>query len=209
MSSDPLNAGPSPAPEASRAELVRSRGAALLDGLEKHVPGSREHAEASGSYAFATAVELGLGRSEAELCREIAKLHDIGQMYVPSEVLSKPSGTLTAAEREQLDSHFEAGAHLALGAGLPDDVCAGLQQQRERYDRRGPDGLARDDIPIAARITRAACLCDRILARADSALGSGERRVRNAIDELRGAAGRELDPVVVEALAAVLSRSGA
>ena len=58
MSSDPPNASPSPAADEPPAddrllEQVRLRGAPLLEALEGHVPGAREHAEATGGYAFA------------------------------------------------------------------------------------------------------------------------------------------------------------
>src|SRR5687767_15773095 len=43
---------------------------------------------------------------------------------------------------------YEAGAKLALGAGISDDVCGWLLQIRERFDGQGPDGLAGVAIPI-------------------------------------------------------------
>ena len=62
MSWDPQSGAPSSAADpagggaqADPAELARANGATLLDALEDHRPGSREHAEATASYAFATA----------------------------------------------------------------------------------------------------------------------------------------------------------
>ena len=49
----------------SLATLVQSRGSTLLDALELHVPGSRDHADGTASYAFATAFELGFRRAPA------------------------------------------------------------------------------------------------------------------------------------------------
>lgn len=208
MSSDPPNAGRLPTPEPpadlALAALVRLRGAPLIGALEQHLPGSREHGDASGSYAFAAAVELGLGRVGAELCRETAKLHDAGKVYVPATILAKPAAELTPEEREQLEGHWEAGAKLGLGAGIPDDVCGWLLQTRERFDGTGPEGLAGSAIPIAARVTRAACACDTAIS-APVAAPAAERR-RRALDELRAGSGRELDPDAVEAIASVLER---
>ena len=54
MSSElPADVG-SPAPE-ELAALTRERGAPLLEALERHSPGAREHAEATASYAFVVA----------------------------------------------------------------------------------------------------------------------------------------------------------
>src|SRR5688572_838330 len=196
MSSDPLNAGRSPTadePPADRglAELVRLRGAPLLEALESHLPGSRDHADATGSYAFAAAVGVGLDRAAAELCRETAKLHDVGMVYVPAGAMRVSFESWDAEQRAAFDAHYEAGARLALGAGIPDDVCGWLLQIRERFDGAGPDGLAGDAIPVAARLTRAACAADTVLAFAKESESLEERRVRAAA-LLRGAAGAEL-----------------
>ena len=210
MSLDPPSGDRSSAADADSdvelAELVRARGEALLDALEEHLPGSREHAEATGSYAFAAAVVgLGLSRGQAEVCRETAKLHDVGMVYVALETARTPFDAQTEEQRAEFDAHYEAGARLALGAGIPTDVCGWLLQIRERWDGLGPDGLLRDAIPVAARIARAACACDLSLSGPE---GGSSVEVRRAAAQvaLRGAAGHELDPEVVEALVAVLER---
>ena len=211
MSSDPLSASRSPATEPAGADpaladLVRERGEPLLEALERHLPGSLEHAEATGSYAFAAAVTLRLGRASAELCREAARLHDVGMLYVPAATATTPFASLDEAGRAAFEGHYEAGAKLALGAGVPDDVCGWLLQIRERFDGMGPDGLAGEAIPVAARVMRAACACDTLLASGAGGETLDERRTV-AIEHLRAAAGRELDPNVVEALAAILGRA--
>lgn len=212
MSLDPPSAGRSPAPEPpadlTLASLARLRGAPLIDGLEAHLAGAREHADACGSYAFAAAVELGMGRAGAELCRETARLHDVGKVYIPPSILRLDASEIDAESTRQLERHFEAGARLALGAGIPDDVCGWMLQARERFDGDGPDGLAGAAIPVAARVCRAACLCDSTLSSpAEGPLTTPDERRTVALAELRQSAGSELDPDVVEALVAVLSRN--
>ena len=190
------------------AELVRLRGAPLLDALDAHSPGSREHAEATGAHAFAAAVGVGLDRAAAELYRQTAKLHDVGMVYVPVSVMRTPYESWGAAEHEVFDAHYEAGARLALGAGIPDEVCGWMLQIRERFDGLGPEGLSGDSIPIAARLTRAACACDTLLASAQGGEALNDRRA-DAITRMRGAAGRELDPQIVDALVAAVTRPSA
>jgi HD-GYP domain-containing protein (c-di-GMP phosphodiesterase class II) len=205
MSLDPPNASPSPTadePPADREliERVRLRGAPLLEALESHLPGARHHAEATGRYAYAVAVRLGLDPAEAELCRETAKLHDVGMVYVPTVVTAKPFESWDAEEREAFDGHYEAGAQLARGAGLPEQVCGWLLRIRERFDGGGSEGLAGEAIPIAARIARAACACDTLLAVGGRAAPTPDR-TRDTIARLRAGSGRELDPGAVAALA--------
>jgi HD-GYP domain-containing protein (c-di-GMP phosphodiesterase class II) len=224
MSSDPQSDVPSSEPEqghvggssegeATRtpklepglAALVVARGATLLDGLERHLPGSRDHAEGSASYAFAAAVELGLERDHAEAVRETARLHEVGKVYVPAAVLAKHPGELTPEESAQLDSHSAKGAELARGAGVPEPAAAWIAAACERFDGAGPGALPGEQIPLESRIMRAACAFDGALA-AGAAAPAAERR-RAAIQELGSAAGSELDPRVVEALAAILERA--
>jgi HD-GYP domain-containing protein (c-di-GMP phosphodiesterase class II) len=208
MTSDPPSASPSPEPDPppadpGLAELVRLRGAPLLDALDEHLPGSRDHAEATGAHAFAAAVGIGLDRAAADLCRETAKLHDVGMVYVPAATTQAPWDAWTDDQRAQFDAHYDAGAKLALGAGIPDDVCGWLLQIRERFDGQGPDGLAGDSIPVAARIARAACACDTLLASPQGGETLPERQA-DAVARLRAAAGHELDPSIVEALVGTL-----
>jgi HD-GYP domain-containing protein (c-di-GMP phosphodiesterase class II) len=224
MSSDRPSDGPLPAPEAapgptrdrqavtsefSLGSLVRMRGAPLIEALERHAPGSREHGEATASYAFATAVELGYDRSHSELVREAAKLHEVGKLYVPAHALGKDAASLSASERAQLEGQYEAGYRVAHGAGIAGGVCGWILRARERFDGAGAEKLAADAIPIESRIIRVACTCDGVLASptAASTSPSVEERRRRAIDELGQEAGHELDPRVVEALAAVLDRA--
>ncbi len=217
MSSDPLGDGPSRPPDGepghggglSLASQAKLRGGALMEGLESRVPGAREHAEGSAAYAFAAAVELGLDRERAEAIRELTRLHEIGTVYLPAALLGKPQAELTPEERAQVESRFEAGRDLALGAALPDQVCDWILLVGERFDGLGPAGLAADSIPLESRIARAGCVCDAALA-APTAASDGDSasaRTRSAIEHLRASSGGELDPAVTQALVAVLERS--
>jgi HD-GYP domain-containing protein (c-di-GMP phosphodiesterase class II) len=183
--------------------VIRDRGAALIDALDQHLPGAREHAEATGAYAFAAAVALGFREDEAELCREVAKLHDVGKLYVPREILARPAAELDDASRERLRGHHAQGAGLAAGAGIPEAACAWIRAAGESFDGSGPQGLSREEIPLGARIARAACQCDLLLADPAGPDDPAERRDA-AVNGLRRQLGRTLDPAVVAALVAIL-----
>lgn len=179
MSSDHPNDGPSapsdpPLGDLGLSALVRERGESLLEGLEGHSPGSRERADAAGAYALATAVGLGFDRAEAELCRETARLAEVGRIY-------EPAGAL-----------HEAGALLARGAGVPEVVCEWILHVAEHYDGTGPNGLSSSEIPVFSRIVRTARRCDDFVMQ-----GAGPA-------ELRAVAGTELDPAMVDALVSLL-----
>jgi HD-GYP domain-containing protein (c-di-GMP phosphodiesterase class II) len=193
--------------EPSLATLIRSRGSALLGGLERHRPGAGDHADRTAVYAFAAAVEMGLDRGHAEAVREAARLHEVGIVYVPAKALAKPSGELTPQERALIESRYARGAELARGAGIPERACEWIGAAEERFDGSGPAGMAGERIPIESRMVRVACAFDTILAAPMPAGASPHERQQAAIEELRHAAGTELDPSVIAALAALLARA--
>jgi putative nucleotidyltransferase with HDIG domain len=202
--------GPSAAAEAGPdglAHLVRERGAPLLEALSNHLPGAREHADGTALLAYAAALELRLDRARAETLREAARLHDIGKLYVPAELLVRDPAELSPAQAKLVEGHFQTAAALARGAGLPSTVGAWLTAVRERYDGRGPDKLAGEDIPLESRIIRAACGCDALIGYAGRDQESPEL-MRSFVESLRAGARTELDPRVVEALAAALDVRG-
>jgi HD-GYP domain-containing protein (c-di-GMP phosphodiesterase class II) len=192
--------------ELSGATLVEARGATLLDALERHLPGSRDHADGTASYAFAAAAQLGTGRARAEMLRETARLHEIGKVYLPRDLLTKPREELDPRERGLVDSHPAYGAELARGAGIPDEACDWIGAVGERFDGLGTGGLTGEQIPLEARIMRAACNCDQLLA---TRSGPGTPATyREAINPLRAAAADgELDSRVVNALAGIVERA--
>jgi HD-GYP domain-containing protein (c-di-GMP phosphodiesterase class II) len=212
MSSDPRAGVPSPETdqrgwpdaEPSLAAVARAGGEVLLDGLERHLPGSRRHADGTASYAFAGAVELGANRARAELVREAARLHDVGKVYIPAALLARPRGELGTQEAALVDSHPAYGATLAIGAGIPEQACEWIGAAGERFDGGGAHGLVGERIPLEGRIIRVACVCDAALSRRPA---SAQTLPWIAAAELRAAAGRELDPRAVEAVTAVLERA--
>jgi HD-GYP domain-containing protein (c-di-GMP phosphodiesterase class II) len=214
MSSHPHSGAPSPAPEPAptvgrrplgEADETRLRGEPLLDGLDAHLPGAREHADGTAAYAFATAVEIGIDREGCELTREAARLHDVGKLYLPQWLLAAPAGELSDSERAERESHYALGHKVALGAGVPEQACAWILHVRERFDGEGPGGLAGEGIPLASRIIRVACAYATLLRQQPA--GSADETRHAALGWLRAAGGAELDPALVEALARVLRRA--
>lgn len=206
MSSHPPSDAPSAAPDGgSVGELTAARGEALLDSLERRDPGSRRHADATASYAFATAVELGLDREPCLLIREAARLHEIGKLYVRAQLLARAETDLSPRARRELDAHTVAGHRLALGAGVPTPACELILHSGDRYDADADsDAREGDEIPIGSRIIAAACEYDRQLARHT---GRGRRGRPWALIAVAERSGAGLDPTVVDALARVAGRA--
>jgi HD-GYP domain-containing protein (c-di-GMP phosphodiesterase class II) len=197
MSSDPPSGSPSPEPDPRPGEV-------LVQALDQRLPGAREHADATASYAFAAAVQLRLDRDACLLVREAARLHEVGKLYVRAELLARPTADLAPGEREELAAHTAAGYRLALGAGVPERACELILQAGERFDGADdPTHPAGSDIPLGSRIVAAACEYDLLLRE------HGDAGRRHALIALIEQAGGRLDPMVVDALARVVERAAA
>jgi HD-GYP domain-containing protein (c-di-GMP phosphodiesterase class II) len=98
-----------------------------------------------------------------------------------------------AAGRTEV-SHCEVGARLATRLGLGEGVVGALAHAYERWDGRGPYGLAGEAVPIAIRVV--------VVAR-DAVLWQRLAGVEAALDVLGRRRGRAYDPTVVDAVRAV------
>ena len=151
----------------------------------------------------ATSERLGLQSRELRQAEFAAMLHDVGKMKIPSELINKP-GPLDDDERALIKTHTITGeAMLEQVGGLLGDVGRIVRSCHERWDGGGyPDGLAGEQIPLAARIV---CACD-----AWSAMTT-DRPYRSALSrevataELHACSGTQFDPRVVESLAELLA----
>jgi HD-GYP domain-containing protein (c-di-GMP phosphodiesterase class II) len=190
-------------PSGARSAATEPDPEILLDALADRVAGAREHAEATASYAFATAVELGLDRDFCAQVRAAARLHEIGKLYVRRELLARSDDELSRRARAELEAHPAAGARLARGAGFSEPVCELVLRCGERFDGEGRE-MDAADAPLGSRIVTAACEYDRQLARHTGPGGGGRRWALIAVVEQSGSM---LDPLVVDALARVVERA--
>lgn len=102
--------------------------------------------------ACAIAREMGLDEDRIEGVRVAGILHDIGKIYIPAEILSKPA-RLTDTEMELMKSHSEVGYEILKSVSFPWPVAKMVRQHHERMDGSGyPDGLHGKDLLLEARI---------------------------------------------------------
>lgn len=132
-----------------------------------------------------------------------ALLHDVGKMSVPNAIINKPAA-LSAEEWELMKKHTLAGEQmLERIGGVLGEVGTIVRSHHERFDGDGyPDGLAGEEIPIAARVITA---CDSFSAMTTDRPYRSAMSVADAIGELRAESGSQFDPAVVSALVAVVA----
>jgi HD-GYP domain-containing protein (c-di-GMP phosphodiesterase class II) len=123
-------------------------------------------------------------------------LHDIGKIGVPDQVLRKP-GRLTDAEYEQVKQHTLVGDAILKHVKQLAHLRPLVRNHHEQFDGAGcPDGLAGEAIPLEARILAVADGFDAMMS---------ERPYRRALTVekiesiLRGGAGKQWDPTIIEA----------
>jgi putative nucleotidyltransferase with HDIG domain len=91
-----------------------------------------------------------------------AELHDIGKIGIPDAVLNK-EGRLTPDERDLVEQHPVIGWEIARQTRSLQDLLDIIRSHHERIDGSGyPDGLAGEDIPMAARIVAVADVWDAV-----------------------------------------------
>jgi HD-GYP domain-containing protein (c-di-GMP phosphodiesterase class II) len=170
----------------------------IIRGALAHLDGyTAAHCERVGALCITLCDEFGLGGGEREEILTTARLHDVGMLGVPVEILEKPE-TLGRHERDLAREHVLIGEQVLgsiAGLGGPARL---VRHSHERWDGQGyPDGLADEEIPLGSRIIFCADAFDAI--RSDRPYRRG-RPTAEAIDELRGCAGSQFDPDVVDAI---------
>jgi HD-GYP domain-containing protein (c-di-GMP phosphodiesterase class II) len=175
---------------------------ALTSTVEAKDDYTAAHGEDVAGLAARVARRMGLTRSQVRDVRYAAMLHDIGKIAVPSEILLKP-GKLTEEEWVLMRSHAAVGGDLVARIEAFAHLAPAVRASHERWDGAGyPDGLAGEQIPLAARIIAA---CDTYDAIVTDRPYRPARTSAQANTELRRVAGSQLDGRAVEALLAELA----
>ena len=172
--------------------------AALAGALESKDSGTHAHSQRVQSYAVELASVCAPELLDDPSIEYGFLLHDVGKIGMPDELLQKP-GQYSAAERRLIESHVVLGEQLLAGVSFMSKDCLSIvRSHHERWDGSGyPDGLAREGIPLGARVFAVADTLDAI---------TSNRPYRQAqpwdyaLDEIGAQAGRQFDARVVSAL---------
>jgi putative nucleotidyltransferase with HDIG domain len=155
-----------------------------------------DHAIAVAECSLRIAVRLGLDPDVRRTIAAGALLHDVGKLRVDDRILSKP-GPLTPDERRNVEQHPLEGERILQDSVEP-PVREVVLAHHERWDGAGyPQGLAGNDIPLAARVVAVA---DAYLAMRETRPYRAAISERDALRELRECAGTQFDPACVDAL---------
>lgn len=158
-------------------------------------PYTSGHEARVASLAVAISSELGRSNEEAEELRIICVLHDIGKIYVPAEILSKP-GSLTKIEFDMIKEHSRIGFEIIKEALLPPHISETILQHHERLDGSGyPNGIKGDAISLDARILGVADVVEAMTSHRPYRAALG---IDKALAEIEGNKGKLYDPDIVK-----------
>lgn len=129
--------------------------------LEAKDPYTAGHQNRVADLSRAIAIEMGLSQHQIEGIRMAGAIHDVGKIWVPSEILSKP-GRLHESEFMLIKNHSFVGYEILSTVEFPWPIDKIILQHHEKLDGSGyPQGLKGEDILIEARII---CVADIVEA---------------------------------------------
>ncbi len=121
----------------------------MLEALEGRGIVPRGHSDRVADLAARVATHLDLGATERKAVETAGRLHDIGEVGVPEELLTRP-GPLLPHEMDVVRGHAVVGERLLGPLGL---AATFVRHHHERADGAGyPDGLVEGDIPLGAAV---------------------------------------------------------
>ena len=158
-----------------------------------------------GDLAADVAEDLGEDHEYVDRLRLAGRLHDIGKVAVPDQILMK-TGPLTATEFDVVKTHTSLGNEMLIGSPSPVvQLAAELAlTHHERWDGTGyPNGVAGDLIPLSGRIVGVADVFDALIS---ARVYKHAWSPVDAINYVVAGRGSQFDPRVVRAFIAVLLR---
>ncbi len=125
----------------------------MLDSLDAY---TRRHSENVASITCRLCEYLKLDKGFTIYCTTCAYLHDIGKMFIPPEILQKPS-KLTDEEYEVMKTHTTIGYKMCMNDPKLRPYAAGTLYHHEALNGTGyPNGVSANKIPYEAQIIRVA-----------------------------------------------------
>ncbi len=164
--------------------------------VEMRDPYTAGHQHRVADLAIAIAKELGYRGDHLEHLYMAALIHDIGKIYVPSDILSKP-GKLSSVEFNLIKTHAQGSYEILQNLEFPTSIAQSVLQHHERLDGSGyPSGLVGEAICREARLIAVADVVEAMSSHRPyrPALGTDK-----ALEEISTNKGKLYDSVVVDA----------
>ncbi|AKQ61174.1 HD domain-containing protein [Bordetella hinzii] len=184
-----------PAAPVQAGAMGRMQG--LIKALARRDPHTAGHSRRTAGIAMVLGESAGLDMAQSYVLGAAALLHDIGKLAVPIRILES-RGRLDRVDWARMQGHSAMGARIVRAAALPlgEEIARAVRHHHENVDGSGyPDGLAGEEIALAARIISLADAYDAI---SSARSYHGERTHAQTMGILAGEVGRKCDPALFE-----------
>lgn len=173
--------------------------------LEQRDPYTAGHQRRVALLAEAMARRMSLSEDRVHGLRLAGLVHDLGKIYIPAELLSKPS-RLTPIEYEMIKTHSQVGYDILKNVDFPWPIATMVVQHHERMDGTGyPNGLRGDDIIVEARILAVADVVESMMSHRPY---RPTRGLDVALAEIERGRGTAYDPAAVDACLTLFRQDG-
>ncbi len=183
-----------------RFELLKEAMSESLPAVEKYVESIEtrvsQHQKKVAKISEALAEYLELNLRQKLALRAASKLHDVGKICVPSEILNKP-GSLTQLEYDIAQFHSYIGYKVISKIKVMEEASRIVLQHHERIDGSGyPLGLKGTKIDMGAKILAVA---DVLEAMTSSQPYRFSHDLKKTLEEILKGKGTQYDSDVVDA----------
>jgi PAS domain S-box-containing protein/putative nucleotidyltransferase with HDIG domain len=164
--------------------------------IEMRDPYTAGHQRRVSKLSCVIAEDMGFEAPRVEGVRMAGDIHDIGKIYVPAEILSKP-GQLSQIEFSIIRTHSQVGYDILKNIEFPWPIARIIYQHHERLDGSGyPNNLRGEEILLEARIIAVADVVEAMSSHRPYRPSHG---VEKALEEIERNRGVLYDAAVVDA----------
>lgn len=187
----------------NRKDIDRDMANTIMETLHEKSPREKSHSRSMADLCGMIGDSLGMSEADAGKLKAAGYLHDIGKVVLDQDALNRKDGMIEEEdEKKEMLLHPAAGFRILNLFDATMEYADWILCHHENWDGSGfPKGIGRGDIPLQARILRAAEVWERLRLQFLGSPGWEGHAVR----ELRRQAGTVLDPKVVEAFVSVFS----
>jgi putative two-component system response regulator len=171
-----------------------------IEGRDRY---TRGHVDRVTTYAKWLAQELRWPPDHLRILEFGARLHDIGKVTVPDQILNKP-GPLNDEEWTIMRRHPMVGARILRDISHLQPAMPYILYHHERWDGSGyPEGLSGREIPIEARLLAIADVYDAVTTNRPY---HPPQRYHEVIELLKSESGKHFDPDLVPIFITVIEK---
>lgn len=176
---------------------------ALARVLEARDPYTHGHMAHVVQLASAIAIDMNLRAEQIEAISLAAAIHDVGKIYVPSEILNRP-GKLSITQFELVKEHAKIGYEIIKDIDFNLPIGRIVIEHHERLDGSGyPNALEGGDILLESQVVAVADVVDAMCSHRPYRPALG---IEAALDVIKESSGSHFDPSVCTSCVGIIER---